>query len=619
MASQPSQTRRAASSISFAFLLAIVMALSLWAPQNAFAIYDGDIIFAAPPWSAYVTSNQVIFGHNIGWETACSGSIVSSEWVLTAAHCVVTADKSGNSTSTLIDLSKIRVVLGRNDLRKTYQGGQWTVTQVELDPAWNPATKAGDAALLHLKGPLAPGALPMPLAPSGFQIADGASADAFGYGHTNETYSSDGKVLSYTDSHQLRVTKSDSYEKVSGCDPNEWCFGRVGDSEVLHGDSGGPWVRDKANLFMVGVLSVVARFSPGANRTGFYALAGVTNVAYPPLHSWITTNADIYQPSVGVIYRNRDTGSAWLMGSDGFRHDIQTGEVYNCLTSQNHDVVNLDAFTLAELPRSTTPAVCVPATGDLFVGTGLGQIAKYRPDGTPDGTLDTTTSSYEDTGMCFDSAGNLYATNFQDRSLSKFNSSGQLLEARWATFGSHPESCAVRPNGNVLVGQVDGPTRLTELDSSGTVVREFSPATEDRGVDWIDLTADGCTLRYSSEGSSIKQFDVCTDSQLADFAAGLPQSCYALRNLADGGAVVACASAVQRLDSTGHVTRSYTPIDLTNGTFYFALTLDATDGVFWTATYAGTVSEVDLATGDVLKSFVVPVATTLGGLAVRPG
>src|SRR6478609_8774139 len=59
--------------------------------------------------------------------------------------------------------------------------------------------------------------------------------------------------------------------------------------------------------------------------------------------------------------------------------------------------------------------------GDVFAGVGAGLIRHYDSTGTLIETLNTTSSSAEDTGMCFDSSGNLYATNWTAGNMTKFN------------------------------------------------------------------------------------------------------------------------------------------------------------------------------------------------------
>lgn len=111
--------------------------------------------------------------------------------------------------------------------------------------------------------------------------------------------------------------------------------------------------------------------------------------------------------------------------------------------------------------------------------------------------------------MCFDDAGNLYATNFSDQSMSKFDDQGRLLTYPWGgPFDQNPESCVIDAGGNVFTGEVDGAGLVRKFDQDGSPIETYAPAVGDRGVDWIDLAADQCTLFYTSECNAIKRFDV---------------------------------------------------------------------------------------------------------------
>ena len=46
-------------------------------------------------------------------------------------------------------------------------------------------------------------------------------------------------------------------------------------------------------------------------------------------------------------------------------------------------------------------------------------------------------------------------------------------------------------------------------------------------------------MYYTSEGESVKRYDVCNDTELSDFVSGLPGELYALRLLPTGGLLVA--------------------------------------------------------------------------------
>jgi hypothetical protein len=160
---------------------------------------------------------------------------------------------------------------------------------------------------------------------------------------------------------------------------------------------------------------------------------------------------------------------------------------------------------------------------------------------------------------------------------------------------------------------------VLKFDPSGNLLATFSPATEDRGTDWIDLAADQCTLFYTSEGLLVKRFDVCTNTQLTDFnTAPLPGSnAYAHRILPSGGLLVADTSVVVRLDASGNQIQTYT---LPGSSVLFAINLDPDGTSFWTADLlSGEVFKVDIASGTVLTQWsgVAAGFTAAGGLAVK--
>lgn len=269
---------------------------------------------------------------------------------------------------------------------------------------------------------------------------------------------------------------------------------------------------------------------------------------------------------------------------------------------------------------SVKAAAAVPyQKGDVFAGTGDGKIDVYSSTGVFIQTLDTTSGSTEQTGMCFDATGNLYATSFTDRSMSKFDNAGTLLVYPWGgPFSVRPESCVVDKSGNIYTGEVDGDEKIRKFDTAGTLLGEWSPATERRGLDWIDLAADQKTMFYTSEGSSVKRFDVSTGTQLSDFATGLQSPCYALRIRPNGEVMVACSNLVYRLDSAGSVMQTYPKSAYVETSFFFALNLDLDGTSFWTGGFStGNIYKIDIATGNQLTTFTAPPRrTSMAGLAV---
>jgi hypothetical protein len=250
--------------------------------------------------------------------------------------------------------------------------------------------------------------------------------------------------------------------------------------------------------------------------------------------------------------------------------------------------------------------------GDVLAGVGNGLIKHFDSSGNLLDTLNTTSGSRDETGMCFDSAGNLFTTNFEANTISEFDKNGNLVAASFGSgFNSSPESCVFNSAGQMFVGQADGSGQVLEFDASGNLLNSFSPAPDARGTDFIDLAADQHTLRYTSEGSLVKQFDVGTNTQLADFASGLPAPCFAHRILPNGGELVACSSEVVRLDPSGAIVQSY-PV----GQSLFALNVDPDGTSFWTADFSGNVYHVDIATGNVINTFNAAPPVEVAGLAI---
>ena len=237
--------------------------------------------------------------------------------------------------------------------------------------------------------------------------------------------------------------------------------------------------------------------------------------------------------------------------------------------------------------------------GDLFAATASNTVIEYTPLGKIVQTL-STGSSYE-MGMCFDSQENLYVTNFGGYSMSKFDSQGNLLSSNYVgPFSGSPESCAFMANGNMIVGQVDS-GELYEFSPTGSLIKTFFPQTQNLGIDWISLASDGYTLYYTSEGSSVLRYNICTRTQEADFVTGLPGPCYANQIAGNGDFFVACASEVADLTPSGSLRRTYSVPDTS---FLFAFTLDPSGTSFWTADYnTGEIVEIDIANGSVLSSF----------------
>jgi len=302
-------------------------------------------------------------------------------------------------------------------------------------------------------------------------------------------------------------------------------------------------------------------------------------------------------------------------------------------------LVGAQTFPLNDRDEDNVVECC--ERGDVFCAVGQGQLQQRDPKtGALIRLLNSPSASEFNTGMCFDAVGNLHSTNFTNQSVTKFDTSSDPLASNnlcgaviqhpfTVPFNLAPESCVFANSGNIFVGEADGFRRLQEFDGAGALQNVWNPSVGPRGMDWIDLDADQCTILHTSEGNLIRRFDTCSGVQLPNFADssdGLVAPCYALRirpntpagSLASGEVLVACASKVVRLDGNGTAIQAYVGATLSPPTSdLFALNLDPDGTSFWTATLnSGHVYRIDIAAGNQIKDFSCFPNTQMGGLAV---
>ena len=257
--------------------------------------------------------------------------------------------------------------------------------------------------------------------------------------------------------------------------------------------------------------------------------------------------------------------------------------------------------------------------GDVFVAVSGGTVQWRKPDGTLVQNLTVTGfTNATTTGMAFDKTNSLYVTLFSASNVAVFNNSGTFSGTFGSGYNGSVESIVFDRDGNAYVGAVDGDNDIRKFSPSGTLLTQFDVATGPRGSDWIDLAQDQCTMFYTSEGTVVKRFNVCSNQQLPDLnTTPLPgAAAFALRLLPSGGLLVADAASILRLDANGNVLQSY---DAPGQDNWFALNLDPDGKSFWSADFAtANVFKFDIATGTVLTSFNTGTgANTVFGLTVN--
>ena len=224
------------------------------------------------PWQAFLEAKDF----------TCGGSIISDQWIITAAHC------TRDDFNVKIPASGIDVIVGANNPRNPLQGKKYYVSEVISHESFDISTLENDIALLRLTAPIDyPNAVPIKLV-SAKDAAAGATDPGViswvtGYGITSvdpEIYPS---ILQKV---QLPIVSNAQASVVWKEIPaTDMMAGyRDGNKDACSGDSGGPLVVPVAGTYKLAGL--VSWGSSDCSTYGAYTRISL-------FESWITSKTGI--------------------------------------------------------------------------------------------------------------------------------------------------------------------------------------------------------------------------------------------------------------------------------------------------------------------------------------
>ncbi|CAH1255089.1 PRSS2 [Branchiostoma lanceolatum] len=176
------------------------------------------------PWMVSLQQNGYHF---------CGGTLLNSEWVLSAAHCQASA-------------STLRVIVGENNFGSNEGTEQSTGAQdVIPHPNYNPNTYDNDIMLIKLSYPVTINSWVSPACLPSAMVEDGTDVTVTGWGSTHPSGSPYSYRLQRVNVHTIPRSHCNAAHSYNGqVTSNMFCAGHsAGGRDSCQGDSGGPGVR----------------------------------------------------------------------------------------------------------------------------------------------------------------------------------------------------------------------------------------------------------------------------------------------------------------------------------------------------------------------------------------
>jgi len=236
--------------------------------------------------STKIVGGNEVTPHEYPWQVGlfiddmyfCGGSIISEDWVLTAAHCM---DGAGF----------VEVVMGAHSIHDNSEVGRVSATSTDFftHENWNSFTLSNDLALIRMPSPIVFTDTIQPVClPSYTDAADdfvGVGVTLTGWGRPSDSAGGISEVLREVDVTTISTADCQAYYSI--VTDNILCIDSEGGHGSCNGDSGGPM------NYVTGGVTQTRGITSFGSSTG-------CETGYPDGYTRVTSYLDWIETNTGI-------------------------------------------------------------------------------------------------------------------------------------------------------------------------------------------------------------------------------------------------------------------------------------------------------------------------------